>query len=87
MKYQKLFSQFNYFIYFQFNQWDHVLNWKYKQELELRDKKKIGLKKYLKEFIQYYEKVSKWMHLKVPKYCNILIKLDALQKIKLLKFR
>ena len=82
-EYQKLFSQFNFFIYFQFNQWDHVLNWKYKQELELRDKKKdLALKKYLKEFIQYYEKVSKWMHLKVPKYCNILIKLDAHQKIK-----
>ena len=82
-EYQKLYSQFNFFIYFQFNQWDHVLNWKYKQELELRDKKKdLGLKKYLREFIQYYEKVSKWMHLKVPKYCNILIKLDAHQKIK-----
>ena len=82
-QYQKIFSQFNYFIYFQFNQWDHVLNWKYKQELELRDKKKdLALKKYLKDFIQYYEKISKWMHLKVPKYCNILIKLDAYQKIK-----
>ena len=87
-QYQKLFSQFNFYIYFQFNQWDHVLNWKYKQELELRDKKKdLGLKKYLREFIQYYEKVSKWMHLKVPKYCNILIKLDANQKIKSINLR
>ena len=84
-EYQKLFSQFNFFIYFQFNHWDHVLNWKYKQELELRDKKKdLALKKYLKEFVQYYEKLSKWMHLKVPKYCNILIKLDTHQKIKLI---
>jgi len=87
-EYQKIFSKFNYFIYFQFNQWDHVLNWKYKQELELRDKKKdLGLKKYLREFIQYYEKVSKWMHLKVPKYCNILIKLDDHQKIKSINLR
>ena len=87
-EYQKIFSQFNYFIYFQFNQWGHVLDWKYKQELELRDKKKdLALKKYLKEFIQYYEKVSKWMHLKVPKYCNILIKLDAHQKIKSINLR
>ena len=87
-EYQKLYSQFTFFIYFQFNQWDHVLNWKYKQELELRDKKKdLGLKKYLSEFIQYYEKVSKWMHLKVPKYCNILIKLDAHQKIKSINLR
>ena len=84
-EYQKIFSKFNYFIYFQFNHWDHVVNWKYKQELELRDKKKdLALKKYLKEFVQYYEKVSKWMHLKVPKYCNILIKLDTHQKIKLI---
>ena len=84
-EYQKIFSKFNYIIYFQFNHWDHVVNWKYKQELELRDKKKdLALKKYLKEFVQYYEKVSKWMHLKVPKYCNILIKLDTHQKIKLI---
>ena len=87
-EYQKIFSQFNYFIYFQFNQWCHVLDWKYKQELELRDKKNdLALKKYLKEFIQYYEKVSKWMHLKVPKYCNILIKLNAHQKIKSIKLK
>lgn len=87
-EYQKIFSQFNYFIYFQFNQWSHVLDWKYKQELELRDKKKdLAHKKYLKEFIQYYEKVSKWMHLKVPKYCNILIKLNAHQKIKSIKLK
>ena len=86
--YKKIFSQFNYFIYFQFNQWNHVLDWKYKQELELRGKKKdLALKKNLKEFIQYYEKVSKWMHLKVPKYCNILIKLDAHQKIKSIKLK
>ena len=87
-KYQKIFLQFNYVIYFQYNHWDHVLNWKYKQELQLRDKNKdLALKKDLKEFIQYYEKISKWMHLNVPKYCNILIKLDANQKIKLVKFR
>jgi D-glycerate 3-kinase len=87
-EYQKIFSQFNYFIYFQFNQWSHVLDWKYKQELELRDKKKdLALKKYLKEFIQYYEKISKWMDLKVPKYCNILIKLNAHQKIKSIKLK
>ena len=87
-EYQKLFSQFNFFIYFQFNHWDHVLNWKYKQELELRDKKKdLALKKYLKEFVQYYEKVSKWMHLKAPKYCSILIKLDDHQKIKSINLR
>ncbi len=87
-KYQKIFSQFNYFIYFQFNHWDHVLNWKYKQELQLRDKNKdLALKNDLKEFIQYYEKISKWMHLNVREYCNILIKLDANQKIKLVKFR
>ena len=42
--------------------------------------------KYLKEFIQYMKKYQ-WMHLKVPKYCNVLIKLDALQKIKLVKLR
>ncbi|MFL2540208.1 MAG: hypothetical protein ACJ0RD_03520 [Alphaproteobacteria bacterium] len=84
--YQKIFLQFNYIIFFQFDRWEHVLNWKYKQELQLREKKKdLKLKNNLNEFIQFYEKISKWMHLKVPKYCNILIKLDANQKIKSIK--
>ena len=81
--YQKIFSKFNYFIYLQFNNWKNVIEWKYKQELRLRNKTKDPLlKKYLSEFIQYYEKISRWMFKKSPNDCHLLIKIDSKQKIK-----
>ena len=81
--YQKLFSKFNFFIYFQYNDWENIIEWKYKQELSLRNKKKdISLKKYLSKFIQYYEKISRWMHLKSVNDCHLLIKIDNNQEIK-----
>ena len=81
--YQKLFSKFNFFIYFQYNDWENIIEWKYKQELRLRNKKKdISLKKYISKFIQYYEKISRWMYLKSVNDCHVLIKIDNNQKIK-----
>ena len=85
--YQKLFSKFNFFIYYQFNDWKNIIEWKYKQELMLRNKKKdLSLKKDLSEFIQYYEKISLWMSKKSPNDCQLLIKIDADQKIKKIKW-
>ena len=73
----------NFFIYLQFNDWKSIIEWKYKQELRLRNKKKdLSLKKYLSEFIQYYEKISRWMNIKSPHDCQLLIKIDKDQKIK-----
>lgn len=85
--YQKIFSKFNFFIYLQFNDWKSIIEWKYKQELRLRNKKKdLSLKKYLSEFIQYYEKISRWMYIKSPHDCQLLIKIDKDQKIKQIKW-
>ena len=36
----------------------------------------------LKEFIQHYEKLTKWMMLTMPNHADILIKIDSNQKIK-----
>jgi D-glycerate 3-kinase len=85
--YQKIFSKFNFFIYLQFNDWKSIIEWKYKQELRLRNKKKdLSLKKYLSEFIQYYEKISRWMYIKSPHDCQLLIKINKDQKIKQIKW-
>ena len=82
LKYQKIFKNFNNYIFFQIPDWKNVINWKYKQELGLRSKNKdIKLKIKLKEFIQYYQKISKWMSITSPSFSNILIKLDKNQKI------
>ena len=83
VEYQKLFNKFNHYIFIKLPSWQYVINWKYKQELDLRSiRSDNNLKKKLYLFIQYYEKLSKWMSLTCPKFCNILITLDKNQKMK-----
>ncbi len=83
VEYQKLFNKFNYYIFIKLPDWKYVINWKYKQELNLRSLSSDNhLKKKLYLFIQYYEKLSKWMSLSCPDICNILITLDKNQKMK-----
>jgi len=82
IEYQKLFNKFNYYIFIKLPDWKYVINWKYKQELNLRSLRSDNhLKKKLYIFIQYYEKLSKWMSLTCPDICNVLITLDKNQKM------
>ncbi|MDC0233234.1 hypothetical protein OAJ95_04850 [Pelagibacteraceae bacterium] len=41
----------------------------------------------LQEFIQHYEKLTKWMMLTMPKKADILININNNQKIKKLLFK
>ena len=83
VEYQKLFNKFNHYIFIKLPSWQYVINWKYKQELGLRSlRSDNNLKKKLYLFIQYYEKLSRWMSLTCPNFCNILITLDKNQKMK-----
>ena len=81
--YQDLFKLFNFYIYILTPSWENVISWKYKQELKLRSQKSnLKLLSKLKEFIMYYEKITRWM-MKTSKFnCNILIKVDKEQKFK-----
>ena len=86
--YQKLFKKFDYYIFIKFPNWEFVIDWKYKQELDLRSlKSNIHLKKKLQQFIKYYQKLSKWMSLTTPSYCNVLITLDRNQSIKKITYK
>ena len=88
VEYQKLFNKFSYYIFIKIPSWDFVIDWKYKQELRLRSLKSDNrLKKSLYQFIKYYEKLSKWMSLTTPSYCNILITLDKNQSIKKITYK
>ncbi len=86
--YQKIYRKFNYYIFIKFPNWRYVINWKYKQELGLRSLSGDNrLKKKLYQFILYYEKLSKWMSITSPSYCNILISLDKNQSIKKITYK
>ncbi len=80
VEYQKVFKKFSYFIFIKIPNWKFVIDWKYKQELGLRSSNSnYHLKKELYRFIQFYEKLSKWMYLTSPNDCNVLITLDKKQ--------
>ncbi len=86
--YQIIFKKFDYYIFIKFPNWEFVIDWKYKQELSLRSlKSNIRLKKKLHQFIKYYQKLSKWMSLTTPSYCNVLITLDRNQSIKKITYK
>ena len=86
--YQKIFNKFNYYVFIKLPNWENVINWKYKQELALRSLSNDNkLKKRLSKFIQYYEKLSKWMSMTTPSYCNVLISLDKNQSIKNITYK
>ena len=88
VEYQKLFNKFNYYIFIKLPNWQYVINWKYKQELGLRSLRSDNhLKKKLFLFIQYYEKLSKWMSFTSPDICNALITLDKNQKTKKILYK
>ena len=88
VEYQKLFNKFNHYIFIQLPNWQYIINWKYKQELGLRSLRRDNhLKKKLFLFIQYYEKLSKWMSLTSPDICNVLITLDKNQKTKKILYK
>ena len=88
VEYQKVFKKFSYFIYIKIPNWKFVIDWKYKQELGLRSSNSNNhLKKNLYRFIQFYEKISKWMYLTSPSDCNVLITLDKKQTVKKITYK
>ena len=89
-EYQDVFSQFDKKIYIQAHSFKYVLKWRYAQEKSNASKsnnKNFMNKVKLQEFIQHYEKLTKWMMLTMPNQADILIKINSNQKIKKLLFK
>ena len=85
-QYKELFKKFDYLIYYKIPNFKFVLNWRLKQEIQLKNKKnkKINImnRRNIKNFILHYEKITKWMMKKTHQKASLLIKIDKNQKIK-----
>ena len=89
-KYSKVFGKFNSVIYFKTPSFAHVLRWRIKQENHLR---KLNIKhkssgmspKEIVNFVQHYEKITKWMLKIMPHLANIVLYVDKDQKISKIK--
>ena len=89
-EYKSVFSLFDKKIYIKSPSFKYVLEWRYTQEKSNASKsnnKNFMNKVKLQEFIQHYEKLTKWMMLTMPNQADILIKIDSNQKIKKLFFK
>ena len=84
-EYQQIFKTFDRIIYLQPPSFNFVLKWRYAQEKN--NAKKAKTKNFMdknttKNFILYYEKLTKWMIKNMPDKADMLIKIDKAQKIK-----
>jgi len=84
-QYAKLFNRFDKIIYFKAPSFSCIQNWRLKQEKMMITKKnhpEAMDKKQIFEFVQHYEKITKWMMQVLPSKANITISVDKKQKIK-----
>ena len=80
--YQKIFNKFKDRIFFQVPSLHYVYKWRLKQEERLIQKKITKSSRIkIKNFIQYFEKLTIWMNKEMPKISNIVINLDVNQSI------
>ena len=85
-KYSKAFEKFNSIIYIKAPSFAHVLSWRIKQEnflrkLSKKDKSSGMSPIEIRNFIQHYEKITKWMLKKMPALANIVLYVNKDQKI------
>ena len=83
--YYNIFKKFDGIIYLKAPSFSYVSNWRLKQEKKMKKKynNKIGMnKKEIKNFTKYYEKITKWMMIEMPKKAELIIFVDKNQNIK-----
>ena len=84
-EYSELFKKFDKLIYFNAPNFSCVFNWRLKQEKNMKINKnsKKGMdKKEIAEFIQHYEKITKWMMRVLPTEADLTIYINTNQNIK-----
>ena len=82
-EYAKIFNRFDSIIYLKAPSFSSISGWRYKQEKMIKNKNKLSMnKKQILEFVQYYEKITKWMIRKLPLISSLIIDIDLNQKIK-----
>jgi len=88
-KYQKIFSLIDKLIFLKVPSFKYVYKWRLLQEKKLRAKSKghkIMSDKQIKNFIMYYERLTKNMLKILPKKANTVINIDKNHRLKSIKF-
>ena len=89
VKYKKIFNLIDTNIFLQVPSFKHVYKWRLLQEKKLRlssKGKKIMTKSQVKEFIMFYERLTKHMLKSFNKKAECVIRIDEKHKLKSIKF-
>ena len=88
-KYKKIFNMIDNFIFLKVPSFKHVYKWRMLQEKKLRKVskgKKTMSNNQIKNFIMFYERLTKHMLRNFEKISNITIKIDNNHRLKSIKF-
>ena len=88
-KYQKIFSLIDKLIFLKVPSFEYVFKWRLLQEKKLRTTskgKKTMDNKQVKNFIMYYERLTKHMLKILPKKADTVINIDKKHRLKSIKF-
>jgi len=89
-QYAKLFKRFDEVIYLKASSFSYIKNWRLKQEKMMVKRNNyfdsMNMEQ-ISEFIQHYEKITKWMMQVLPTKANLTINVDKNQKIKKILFK
>ncbi len=84
-EYSKIFNRFDEIIFLKTPLFSNIITWRLKQEKMMKKQsnfKKSMSKVQIEEFVQYYEKLTKWMIKVLPPISNLTIHIGKDQKIK-----
>ena len=84
MNTQNYIKKFDKLIYFKAPSFSYVFDWRFKQEKNIKKNKnsKLGMdKKEIAEFIQHYEKITKWMMEVLPIKAHLTAYINTNQNI------
>ena len=87
--YKEIFNLINKLIFLQVPSFNYVYKWRLLQEKKLKLKKfgnKIMTKDQIKNFIMFYERITKQMIKDLNLKANIVVKIDNRHKLKKLTF-
>ncbi len=87
--YKKIFEMIDTYIFLKVPSFKHVLKWRLLQEKKLKitsNGKKIMNYQQIKNFIMYYERLTKHMLKNFEKTADIVIKIDSNHKLKTISF-
>ena len=88
-RYKKIFNEIDKLVYLKAPNYNHILKWRWLQEQKMKltsKNKKTMSRSQVKEFIMFYERITRHMMKSFPKISDLTVFLDKSHRSKKMKF-